>query len=589
MEAREAAELTALSTPCALSACIKELTERWADDPDGSDERRHNSCGDARALIADAGRPQCLSVAAASDILGVSELYRAAKREVGDREQLTKLLDDIGLADIAESALRRETLRSVLVRLTERTDFLAFLKARGVSALPHRQKLANALNKVMRQQQPQQAQQQQGSPPKPQLSAVQPPPLSPLPSLQPPPLPSGPPAPLLPSVPPPRRPPPGHAAASATIRAHADRGSAAPAARRLPIVPLAAMDGHPGGALLVAADGRELFVCSRAEAAQHPPQRQAPTGLALHGPVLLAVGRLARLAAVHILVPLSPSHRPSHRAHASAAALAADGADGAATAGGSFAAAASDGSAAASAGAAAACATAAEAAHSVACELGLSAVAPLLPYRHSDAPAASAGCHWLPCFDELAAPPLANDERAMTRRRLGGRRRLAAWRGGRGLGSGAAANEEGSNEEGAALRARAVRHCAGRAGYDVGFTGIAAPMSRRQLGACRVLLLLDGAGGGWDVGWTWALGSGCVLVAVGEYLPPLAELEPWVHYVPAASDLGDLDERVRWALDDPAAELVARRCRDLHDELRASGRATRELARVFAELACEPP
>ena len=71
-------------------------------------------------------------------------------------------------------------------------------------------------------------------------------------------------------------------------------------------------------------------------------------------------------------------------------------------------------------------------------------------------------------------------------------------------------------------------------------------------------------------------------------LPPLPQLEPWAHFVPAAVDLSDLDVRVKWALEDPAAEAVAQRCRELYDELCAPGRAVRSLVGLFSELAAVP-
>ena len=106
--------------------------------------------------------------------------------------------------------------------------------------------------------------------------------------------------------------------------------------------------------------------------------------------------------------------------------------------------------------------------------------------------------------------------------------------------------------------------------------------------SCQVLLLVEGGSTGWDVSWKWALGSGCVLVVLGSMLPPLPQLEPWAHFVPAAVDLSDLDVRVKWALEDPAAEAVAQRCRELYDELCAPGRAVRSLVGLFSELAAVP-
>ena len=98
-----------------------------------------------------------------------------------------------------------------------------------------------------------------------------------------------------------------------------------------------------------------------------------------------------------------------------------------------------------------------------------------------------------------------------------------------------------------------------------------------------MLLLVDGPAC-WDPAWRWALGSGCVLVVVGEWLPPLAELEPWVHFVPAKADLSDLDERVLWAMRQPEADALACAAQELHGRMLQSGHTERVLAEVFAEV-----
>eukprot|EP00900_Chrysochromulina_parva_P005611 jgi/Chrpa1/15050/Chrysochromulina_OHIO_Genome00019030-RA len=332
-------------------------------------------------------------------------------------DDLAHILDNNGLTELAEH-LREQTLRSLLVRHEERVELLAFLKASGVDALPKRQKLANALSKLKREQYSELEQ---------------------------------------------------------------------PTAALLTTVSFDPLDDDGiSKAFLFTPDGRQFLL--------HSPlvqQHQPSSTHALDGPILTAVRRLARLAAVYVLVPLVPR-----------------------------------------------------------CLIGSDAAA-----------AASKSDAVVSAFAQKIAAELCA---------------VAIWRGGRG---GAAEAGEGS------LRARLVHHCTGRCKYDVGFLGTAAPRSRRQMMSCQVLLLVEGGSTGWDVSWKWALGSGCVLVVLGSMLPPLPQLEPWAHFVPAAVDLSDLDVRVKWALEDPAAEAVAQRCRELYDELCAPGRAVRSLVGLFSELA----
>jgi hypothetical protein len=204
--------------------------------------------------------------------------------------------------------------------------------------------------------------------------------------------------------------------------------------------------------------------------------------------------------------------------------------------------------------------------------VGMASVPLLLLARHVDATCVP-GTYLLGSLDSLAAQP-DPDDRATVRLGLDRRARRAVWRGGRG----SAVSSE-------ALRERLVRHCEGKDCFDVGFNDVAPLRSRRQQAASRVLLLVDGRC--WDAAWGWALGSGCVLVSVGEWLPPISELEPWVHYVPAAVDLSDLDERVAWCMDHEDARTIASNCRALYDTLHAPGGASRSLVRLFAQLAAD--
>ena len=454
----------ASGVPSRLGAVVTDLAAQWAACPDSDLEGNHDSTGES-------GSEQLANNEHSSPCLTMDEARQAMAQggAVTDStsHDLAHILDSNGLTDIAEH-LREQTLRSLLVRLEERVELLAFLKASGVDALPKRQKLANALSKLKREQ----------------YSELEQPTAAPL------------------------------------------------------IVSFDALDDDDGisNAFLFTPDGRQVILQS-----PRVQQHQPPSTHALDGPILTAVRRLARLAAVHVLVPLVPR----------------------CLIGSAAAAAASKSNAVVSAFA-----------QKIAAELCVVRVVALLPYRLADAPHAP-GSQLLQSLDELANQPVL-DERPTTRRRLARRRQVAIWRGGRG---GAAEAGEGS------LRARLVHHCTGRSDYDVGFLGTAAPRSRRQMISCQVLLLVEGGSTGWDASWKWALSSGCVLVVLGSLLPPLPQLEPWAHFVPAAVDLSDLDVRVRWALEDPAAEAVAQRCRELYDELCAPGRAVRSLVGLFSELA----
>ena len=460
----------ASGVPSRLSAVVTDLAAQWAACPDSDLEGNHDSTGESGSEQLANKEKQCspcLTMDEARQAMAQGGAHRTAVADSTGHD-LAHILDSNGLTELAEH-LRQQTLRSLLVLHEERVELLAFLKASGVDALPKRQKLANALSKLKREQ----------------YSELEQPP-----------------------------------------------------AALLTTVSFDPLDDDDGisKAFLFTPDGRQFLL--------HAPlvqQHQPSSTHALDGPILTAVRRLARLAAVYVLVPLVPRCLMG-----SAAAAAASKSN----------------------------AVVSAFAQKIAAELCVVRVVALLPYRLADAPHAP-GSQLLQSLDELANQPVL-DERPTTRRRLARRRQVAIWRGGRG---GAAEAGEGS------LRARLVHHCTGRSDYDVGFLGTAAPRSRRQMISCQVLLLVEGGSTGWDASWKWALSSGCVLVVLGSLLPPLPQLEPWAHFVPAAVDLSDLDVRVRWALEDPAAEAVAQRCRELYDELCAPGRAVRSLVGLFSELA----
>ena len=189
----------------------------------------------------------------------------------------------------------------------------------------------------------------------------------------------------------------------------------------------------------------------------------------------------------------------------------------------------------------------------------------------------------------LSSPPaLLPGGRRIARIPLSRRQPQAVWRGGRAGEAAEAEAEVGAAAEFGQLRHRLVRFCGQRPDlFDVGFVGESHRLTRRQQAdRYRIRLLVDDElRRTFDAAWVWALGSGCVLIVVGEWLPPLAELQPWVHYIPARADLSDLDARVGWALSHPeSSEAIARRASALHVELHARGRTARLLGPTLAGM-----
>ena len=106
----------------------------------------------------------------------------------------------------------------------------------------------------------------------------------------------------------------------------------------------------------------------------------------------------------------------------------------------------------------------------------------------------------------------------------------------------------------------------------------------------QVRLLIDGEGM-WDTSWRAAMSSGSVLVHVGEWLPPVAGLQAWVHFVPCRADgpsqertlERNLEQTIEWALRHPDADCMAERARALYSELRSPGHAMRLLVDTLAD------
>ena len=502
----------AVQAPKALREVVQELTQHWREHPDSDFESAGGTSSSERtsAAATNVAQPECIELDDIRKVIAQCDSRRASA-SCGRRALCELLATTLKLEGLV---LGNETLRSCCVRLESRTDFLNTLKELGVSAIPHRQKIANAVSKAKRLHTPQLAPPQPPPPPHPSL---------PLP------------------------PPTGEPQSTISI-----------CEERLPVVrfPSIMADGAELQGLLLTADGRAY--CIGDERAARPS-----AGHSVSGAVLRLVRQLLPLAAVHAFVPSSRS-APCDR-------------------------------------------------EALVQSLGSDNIVVLRAIRHcsSVCPPPSASSPSLDVLlgtlDQIAARR-SPDEAPTVRVQLGKRASQATWRG---------ARPRSASET--SLRCRLVHHCADKPQYDVAFVkeprrrshhelcrgrgggdhvnageaigagaggagaGDARPLSRLQQARCRVALLVDSANG-WDAGWSWALSSGCVLVHVGVWLPPISQLEAWVHYVPAATDLSDLDERVQWALSHSDALLMAARCRQLYDELSAADAASRALVHSLARL-----
>jgi len=81
-------------------------------------------------------------------------------------------------------------------------------------------------------------------------------------------------------------------------------------------------------------------------------------------------------------------------------------------------------------------------------------------------------------------------------------------------------------------------------------------LTREQQAAYKIILAIDG--NAWASCWEWALASGSVIVYLGVWsLHLMADLQPWVHYVPCPS-VHELEQSVAWVLSHPTeAEAIA--------------------------------
>ena len=132
---------------CSLSALLPELVEHWKAHPDSGEEEHAGSSDEEQP-------PKQTPIKARSPPTAITDEQARALTPAFDRTRtgraaLSNLLADLNLAALNEP-LKSETLLSCFIRLEHRPDFLARLKELGVSALPQRQKLANALSKAKR-------------------------------------------------------------------------------------------------------------------------------------------------------------------------------------------------------------------------------------------------------------------------------------------------------------------------------------------------------------------------------------------------------------------------------------------------------
>ena len=152
------------------------------------------------------------------------------------------------------------------------------------------------------------------------------------------------------------------------------------------------------------------------------------------------------------------------------------------------------------------------------------------------------------------------------------------------------------------LRGRVVEACRNSAWADVAFVGemhgrgmsqgadsgairVQGELSREEQAAYKIILALDGHT--WASAWEWALASGSVIVYIGVWsFHGMAELEPWVHFVPCAG-AEELEKCVRWVLahEEEAERMVQSAYELFRAKLTTQEHARKCIARALATLA----
>ena len=103
------------------------------------------------------------------------------------------------------------------------------------------------------------------------------------------------------------------------------------------------------------------------------------------------------------------------------------------------------------------------------------------------------------------------------------------------------------------------------------------------------MLVLDG--NAWASAWEWVLASGSVALYVGVWsLHLMAELRPYVHYVPAAADLSDLQQQLEWILSHAhEAHRITTAAQRLHAKVASAEHSKRQCVHALAAPAIRTP
>ena len=128
-----------------LSQTITALVAKWQEQPDSGSEQGHEATDCCNTALDNPDSREITILLRHTPAIAVTGINRNLK-SMG-RAALRGLLSRIGFADLD---LGSETLLSLCMRLEDRPGCLVRLKDMGISVLPQRQKVANALAKVKR-------------------------------------------------------------------------------------------------------------------------------------------------------------------------------------------------------------------------------------------------------------------------------------------------------------------------------------------------------------------------------------------------------------------------------------------------------